>query len=288
MSANRINEPLELVPQFATAVWGGRRFARLPGAPVDAPVAEVWLASDLPHRPTPVAYGPHQGKLIREALGGDQFPLLLKLIDARTSLSVQVHPDDARAQKRGYARGKTEAWAVIAAEPGSRIYAGLKAGTDAVALSAAIAENRIEEVLHSFEPQVGDLVYLPAGTVHALGGGITIFEVQQSCDMTYRFWDWGRPREIHIAEALECTNYGGPVRPLRGEPVVSPYFELHVHRGPVTFGGDGRMRVLVAHDGAVRGCVDVPAETAVIVPAMNGECRLMPDPGAWLFECIIP
>lgn len=281
-------EPLELTPQFATAVWGGRRFAHLPGAPIDAPIAEVWLVSDLPHRPTLVAHGPHRDKTIREALRSDHFPLLLKLIDARTALSVQVHPDDARAQQRGHGRGKTEAWVVIAAEPGSRIYAGLQKGVDATSLADAVAANRIEEVLHSFEPQHGDLVYLPAGTIHALGGGITIFEIQQSCDITYRLWDWGRPREIHVAEALECTDYTGPVRPLRDEPVISPYFELHVHRGPVTIGGDGRTRVLVAHAGQVRGCVDVPAETAVIVPAMMGECRLTPDPGAWLFECIIP
>src|SRR5205823_8132262 len=116
----------------------------------------------------------------------------------------------------------------------------------------------------------------------------TIFEVQQSCDVTYRLYDWGRPREIHVAEALECTSYDGPVQPIRGQTIVSPYFELQVHRGPVTIGGDGRMRALVAHGGAVRGCVDVPAETAVIIPAMTGECRLTPDPGAWLFECVIP
>jgi mannose-6-phosphate isomerase len=283
-----MSEPLELVPQFATAVWGGRRFAHLPGAPTDAPVAEVWLVSDLDHRPTPIAHGPHQGRSIRETLGGEPFPVLLKLIDAKTSLSVQVHPDDEKAQLRGHARGKTEAWAVIHAEPGSRIYAGLQRGVDAAALAAAISENRIETVLHSFEPLSGDLVYLPAGTIHALGGGVTIFEVQQSCDVTYRLYDWGRPREIHIAEALECMSYDGPVHPLHGRAIISPYFELHVYREQATIGGDGRMRALVAHGGAVHGCVDVPAETAAIVPAMTGECQLTPDPGAWLFECIIP
>ena len=283
-----MSEPLELVPQFATAVWGGRRFAHLPGAPADVPIAEVWLVSDLPHRSTMVARGIHQGKLIRDALSRDHFPLLLKLIDAKTSLSVQVHPNDEKAQLRGHARGKTEAWAVIHAEPGSRIYAGLQPGVNDAVLAAAIAEDRIEDVLHSFEPQSGDLVYLPAGTIHALGGGVTIFEVQQSCDVTYRLYDWGRPREIHVTEALECMDYSGPVRPLRDEPIVSPYFELHVHRKPVTLGGDGRMRVLVAHGGAAHGCLDVPADTAVIVPAMIGECRISPDPGAWLFECIIP
>jgi mannose-6-phosphate isomerase len=283
-----MSEPLELTPQFSTAVWGGRRFAHLPGAPTSGPVAEVWLASDLPHRPTSISGGVHQGKTIGEALGGKSFPLLLKLINAATSLSVQVHPDDDNARRRGHARGKTEAWVVIHAEPDSRIYAGLRPGVDSDALTAAVAEQRIEDVLHSFEPQSGDLVYLPAGTIHALGGGLTVFEIQQSCDVTYRLYDWGRPREIHVAEALECTTYGGPVGPTRGRSVVSPHFELHVHRGPVTIGGDGRLRALVAHGGAVRGCVDVPAETAVIVPAMTGECHLTPDSGAWLFECVIP
>ena len=135
----------------------------------------------------------------------ETFPLLLKFIDAREPLSVQVHPNDELAQTlAGVPRGKTEAWVVLHAEPGSRIYAGLKDGVDRPRLGAAIADGTAADCLHSFEPKrAGDCVFLPAGTVHALGGGITIFEVQQTSDTTYRLFDWnrvdaktGRPREL--------------------------------------------------------------------------------------------
>lgn len=283
-----MNEPVELTPEFATAVWGGRRFAHLGGAPSDIPIAEVWLVSDLPHRATLVANGAHRGRQLRDVCSGIEFPLLIKFIDAQQALSVQVHPNDDQAKARGHRLGKSEAWVVLHAEPGSRIYAGVKPGVDRPALAAAVADGRIVDVLHSFEPQPGDLIYLPAGTVHALGGGITIFEVQQSCDVTYRYYDWGRPRQIHVAEALECTAIAGPVLASRDMPIVSPHFELQVHRSVVTLGGDGRVRVLVAYNGSASGCVDVPSETAVVLPATFGECRMTPAPGAWLFECVLP
>src|SRR5439155_2036239 len=145
----------------------------------------------------------------------DTFPLLLKFIDARDSLSVQVHPDDRLAQTlAGVPRGKTEAWVVLHAEPGSRIYAGLKAGVGQRELERAVADGTTADCLHSFEPQAGDCVFLPAGTVHALGGGITVFEVQQTSDTTYRLFDWnrvdaitGRPRDLHIDKALASTRF---------------------------------------------------------------------------------
>ena len=107
---------------------------------------------------------------------------------------MQVHPNDELAQKlAGVPRGKTEAWVVLHAEPGSRIYAGLKEGVDRPRLERAIADGTVADCLHSFEPKpAGDCIYLPAGTVHALGGGITIFEVQQTSDTTYRLFDWNR------------------------------------------------------------------------------------------------
>ena len=139
---------------------------------------------------------------------------------------------------------------------------------------------------------------LPAGTIHALGGGVTVFEVQQASDVTYRLYDWGRvdaatgkPRALHVGEAIECTDFGsGPVHPVRAGQlsITCPYFGLNVYRETVTLGGDGVCRVLVAYGGSVRGCVDVDAGRAVVVPAAAGECRLTPEPGAWLFECVLP
>lgn len=278
-----MSEPVELEPESVAALWGGDRLA--------PNVAEVWLASELAHRPTRVARGPLRGELPSMVLGYP-LPVLAKFLDARLPLSVQVHPDDERARARGHARGKSEAWVVLHAEPGSRVYAGLREGRDQSDLTA----DRIEDALHWFEPMVGDIVNLPAGTVHALGGGVTVFEIQQSCDVTYRLHDWGRvdpisgrPRELHIDEANTCVTMLSPVRPLRGVgSLVTPYFELHVHRGPVTLGGDGRTRLLVAFGQASSGCIDVPAGRAVLVPTMVGECRLRPEPGGWLFECILP
>lgn len=286
-------ETLTLQPRFHSALWGGRRLAGLPGAPAEGPIAEAWLVSTVSDKPTLIADGPRAG----QALG--EFPLLVKLIDAELPLSVQVHPDDAKAQElAGQPNGKTEAWVVLQAEPGSRIYAGLRDGVGERELRDAVAAGRAEDVLHSFEPKPGDGVFLPAGVVHALGGGIVIFEVQQSSDVTYRLHDWnrvdvatGRPRELHVEKSIACTDFGrGPVHPVRGVPLTikCPYFRLTVHRRPVTLGGDGASRVLVAWGGPVRGCVDVWPGRAVVVLNTTGECRLRPDPGAWLFECVIP
>jgi mannose-6-phosphate isomerase len=276
-------EPIELNPEHVSAIWGGNRLA--------PDVAEIWLASDLAHRPTRVAYGIHAGKSPGDALGRP-LPVLAKFLDARLPLSVQVHPHDEHARARGFENGKTEAWVVLHADPGSRIYAGLHEGIGL----ADLAGGRIEETLYWFEPTEGDLIYLPAGTVHALGGGVTVFEIQQSCDVTYRLHDWGRvdpksglPRELHIEDALACISEWGPVNPRRGErSLVTPFFELHVHRDPATIGGDGRPRLLIAYGGDADGCVRVPAGRAIALASSEGELRVAPSPGGWLFECIIP
>jgi mannose-6-phosphate isomerase len=252
--------PLRFEPIFKSALWGGRRLAGLfPGAPAEGPVAEAWVLSDQGENVSRVADGPLRGATLRELMGErrgellgaaaerhDTFPLLLKFIDARESLSVQVHPDDRLARTlAGVPRGKTEAWVVLHAEPGSRIYAGLKEGVGRAEFERAVAAGRTAECLASFEPQVGDGVFLPAGTVHALGAGVTVFEVQQTSDTTYRLYDWdrtdartGRPRELHVEQALACTDFArGPVGPIRPaddpksagyseELVRCPYFVL--------------------------------------------------------------
>lgn len=293
----KMMEGLELQPQFVSAIWGGRRLADLPGAPADGPIAEVWLASDIVNRPTRIVGGTHQGKSMREA--GVSFPLLVKLIDAELPLSVQVHPDDTKALAIGAApNGKTEAWVVLAAQPGSRIYAGLHPGVNRDQVVAALDHGELEKLVHSFEPHVGDLVFLPAGTVHALGGGITVFELQQSCDVTYRLFDWnrldpktGQGRPLHIDKALDCTDFSkGPIQPVRTEPksIDCDFFRLAVHRHAMTLGGDGRTRLFFSYQGATRGCIDLEPNKPVLVPSMQGECRLTPDADAWLIECVVP
>jgi mannose-6-phosphate isomerase len=230
--------PFRFEPIFKSALWGGRRLATLfPGAPAEGPIGEAWVLSDQGDNVSRVAEGPLAGTTLRELmrdrredlLGSslahdDTFPLLLKFIDAREHLSVQVHPDDELAQTlAAVPRGKTEAWVVLHAEPGSRIFAGLKKGVDRARLERAVADGTTADLLYTFAPNVGDCVYLPAGTVHALGGGITIFEVQQTSDTTYRLFDWnrtdaktGRPRELHIENALTSIDFSrGPVHAVK-------------------------------------------------------------------------
>jgi mannose-6-phosphate isomerase len=153
----------------------------------------------------------------------NRFPLLFKFLDAQRDLSVQVHPNDQQASGLQPADlGKTEAWLVMAAAPLSKIYAGLRAGVDRKQFAQAIAAHRVEETLHSFEPQVGDALFIPAGTVHALGAGLLVAEIQQSSDTTFRIYDWnrvdadGNRRPLHIEAAMKVIDFTrGPVQPIR-------------------------------------------------------------------------
>jgi mannose-6-phosphate isomerase len=143
-----------------------------------------------------------------------QFPLLIKLLDCQDRLSVQVHPDDETARTLlGEANGKTEAWVVMYAEPTARIYAGLLPGTTKAALDRHLADGTVDSCLAGFLPRVGDCFLVPAGTVHAAGGGVVLAEVQQSSDATFRLFDWnrtgsdGRPRQLHVAEAFASIHW---------------------------------------------------------------------------------
>src|SRR5205823_3396050 len=179
-----------------------------------------------------ISTGPHRGRTLRDlmeqqrvALLGpsaavhEQFPWLIKFLDACDWLSVQVHPDERTVRRLWPGEGsKTEAWFVLDAQLGSRIYAGLLPGTDEQCLRAAAGEGTVAECLHSFTPRPGDCVFLPAGTVHAVGGGVLLAEVQQTSDATFRLFDWnrrdaqGKSRPLHLDEALASTHWHrGPV-----------------------------------------------------------------------------
>jgi mannose-6-phosphate isomerase len=319
--------PLRFEPIFKSALWGGRRLAEwIPAAPADGPLAEAWVLSDQGEHVSRVADGPLRGKSLRDLMGDsrddllgaaagrhEQFPLLLKFIDARDTLSVQVHPDDELARSlAGMPRGKTEAWVVLRAEPGSRIYAGLRPGVCRDSLSAALGANNVEQCLHSFEPKVGDCLFLPAGTVHALGAGLFIFEVQQTSDVTYRLYDWarldprtGQSRELHIEAGLRCTDFtAGPRRPTwpalehagpvqRERLVSSAYFHLYRYRGSRTFthDGGGTCSVLIGLEGTVTvvwngsrhplGPGDV-----LLLPASLGRVDCVPAGPYTMLECV--
>jgi len=305
--------PLPLVPVYRRYLWGGRRFATLLGRrlPPGDDFAESWELVDRDGVQSTVAAGPlagaslgdlvrHRGReLLGRHAGRGGFPLLFKFLDACKDLSVQVHPDDARASRlEPPDLGKTEAWYVIAAAAGSRIYAGLRDGVDNAALEAAVRAGRCGQVLHSFEPRPGDCIFIPAGTVHALGAGIVIAEIQESSDVTYRLYDWDRvaadglPRPLHVEAGLEAVTRFGPVLPLRPSveeaamPVAGAasrrlvscdYFTFDEVRTAGTWqvGGDDACHFLAVLSGELRldeawKLPPLPPGTSLLLPAAVG------------------
>ena len=239
--------PLRFKPIFQQYLWGGRRLGTELNKPIgDGPTyAESWEIVDHGKDQSHVQFGEYAGKSLGEMvqdhgeclLGREtaadiqketrptnlrnRFPLLFKFLDACQNLSVQVHPDDRMGRTLiPPDLGKTEAWVVLDTIPGAKIYAGLKSGVDENILRKAIEEAAAEEVLHSFEPGIGDCVFIPAGTVHALGKGLLIGEIQQCSNTTFRLYDWGRvdtdgnSRELHIEAGISATDFlRGPVHP---------------------------------------------------------------------------
>ncbi len=239
---------LQLIPQFHHRVWGGRRLD--PAAA--QPVGEAWVV----YEGDRIAAGPWAGRTLAEAaaeagadlLGapavartGRRFPLLIKLLDCQEWLSIQVHPNDAQAaQLEGAGQfGKTEAWHILEAAPGARLIAGIQPGTSAETLAAAIRGGTVEACARYHAIAAGDTVMMPAGTLHALGPGLLLYEVQQTSDITYRVYDWGRPasagRALHLEQSVAVTDpqAGGQLTPLpavgpNGQAPLTacPYFEL--------------------------------------------------------------
>ncbi|HET9838333.1 MAG TPA: type I phosphomannose isomerase catalytic subunit [Candidatus Angelobacter sp.] len=221
--------PLLLQPQFHERVWGTRDLAPIYSRQVTGdPIGEAWLTGD----DCRVANGPLAGRTLAELsreFGADllgeaisnksRFPLLIKFLFPQDKLSVQVHPDDDAAAAVGQPCGKTECWYVLKAEPGAQIGLGLNPGTSKADVERAIREVRMEQLLNWIDVRAGDMVYVDAGTVHAIGPGAVIVETQQNSDTTYRLYDYGRPRELHVTEGLKATKeqtHAGKV--VAGEP----------------------------------------------------------------------
>jgi len=178
---------------------------------------EQWIASTHPN-------GMQED--FHKAVGGD-YPLLIKVIQADATLSVQVHPDDEAAARLEHSRGKTECWYVLEAKPGAQLVYGLNGVYSSEKLREAIHNNNLEDYLRLVPVHAGDFIYIPAGTVHAIGGGLRLLETQQSCDITYRLYDWGRPRELHIEKGLQVIKNIGmrSIEPFPGE-FECQYFSL--------------------------------------------------------------
>lgn len=181
---------------------------------------------------------PQIGGTPLNAIASASYPLLIKIIQANETLSVQVHPDDDYARLHEHSTGKTECWYVLDAVPDAKIIYGLQKDYSRSELEAAIRNNTIERCLRSVPVSKGDFIFIPAGTVHAIQGGLRLLEVQQSSDITYRLYDWGRPREMHIQKGLDVLRYQPasaltPEHPFRGKSVC-PYFRLEKKDFPTT------------------------------------------------------
>ncbi len=212
-------------------IWGGRKLESLYGKPLPAgkPIGEAWLISDHPRHTSVVSSGPFEGHTLRTLVESDPqailgsrptltrhglFPLLLKLLDSTDYLSIQVHPDDAQAERHGESfGGKTEMWHVLSSSASSEVICGLAEGVTREDLQAAIKEGNVSDRLAHLQVAPGSSVFLPAGTVHAIGKDIVLAEIQQNSDITYRLYDWGRlqadgtPRELHIDKSLAVTAF---------------------------------------------------------------------------------
>jgi mannose-6-phosphate isomerase len=318
--------PLRFAPIFQYRLWGGRRLADwVAGAlPGDGPVGEAWLLSDRADYPSRVAEGPLTGSTIAELIARSpsamlgrlvrrfqRFPLLLKFLDVQKMLSVQVHPRDDQATLIPPGdTGKTEAWVVLAAGPRALVYAGLKPGTTAADLRALSARTA-DDHLASFTPHRGQSVLIEAGTVHSVGDGLVVFEVQENSDVTFRLFDWdhidattGRTRPLQVEQALACVDFAqGPILPVVQATEPTPHerilhcghFDVWRHRDSVAFTVGAAMTptVVVCIDGG--GAIEHEGKdyamqrgTVLLLPAALGACRFRPSGEAMLLELSVP
>ena len=307
-----------MLPAFDPRPWGTHDLSPIyPNHKFEEKIGEAWLSGD----DCKVANGPFTGKSLAQLseqyqrdLVGDaardpkRFPLLLKFLFPHEKLSVQVHPDDAQAVRVGQPWGKTECWYVAHAKPGAQIALGLKRGVTVTQLEEAIHQKRAEEVLNWINVYAGDMIYVAGGTVHTLGPGSVVVETQQQSDTTYRLYDYGRPRELHLKDGLaavkEKVNSGKVVRPapeqMHGSKsrhaslVAAPYFVVDMFEAKDALqlatrddSGKSSVQILVAVEGC--GVIEVPGMDpvtlakgdAVVIPASVESFGVRPQ---WALE----
>ena len=261
-------------PILKTLVWG----------------TESWVLSGWPGDESVVAEGPEAGKKITDIYEG-QFPLLIKFIDSNRDLSIQVHPDDEMAARLHGCKGKTEMWYVIGAKPGAHLYSGLRQQITPEGYEELVRNGDFMSVLASYEVNPGDVFFLPAGRIHGLGGGVYLAEIQETSDITYRIYDYGRlgldgkPRKLHIEEAKQAIDYR--VLPdyqthyehCENKPVniaVCKHFstDLLELTEPLSRGLDdcGEFLIVICMEGSV--ALETPGDKCALIP---GECALVPS-----------
>lgn len=224
-----LSEPLHFAPYLKSVIWGGEQIAPYKGIETSQhEIGESWEISGVPGHVSVVDRGPLKGKTLSELIDiygadlvgadvykkyGKEFPLLIKIIDAKADLSVQVHPDDELAHKRHNCPGKTEMWYIMKTAPGAKIYAGLKEKITPDEYERRVADNSIMDVIAAYDSAPGDVFFLPAGRIHAIGAGNLLAEIQETSDITYRIYDYdrrgadGKPRELHTEQARDAIDY---------------------------------------------------------------------------------
>jgi len=218
--------PIPITPIFLERIWGANTVPSWYNRPTDlGPIGEIWLTAET----CPTPDGRSLGALVQmhpaalAAANDLTFPLLVKVLLPREKLSVQVHPNDAEAQALGQPRGKTECWYILSAEPGATVAVGLKSPLTAEELRAAIEDQKLEDHLNYIPVRAGDMVFVDAGTIHAIGPGLVVLETQQYADITYRLYDYGRPRELHIDAGVavaKTTTSAGLIAPVFMDPFI--------------------------------------------------------------------
>jgi len=308
--------------------WGGRKL----GTELDKPIgdatdyAESWELADHPDGQSVVVSGRYRQTTLSDLITNfaedllgrhqsmQQFPLLIKYLDANDWLSLQVHPNDEQAKTHNpNENGKTEAWVILAADPDSQIVCGLKQGVTREVFQQHVMAGTVEETLHMIPAVVGDCIFVPAQTVHALGPGILLAEIQQQSNLTFRLHDWGRlgsdgqPREIHVDESLNCIDFErGPVNPVTPVPlsdglhhyeelVRCEHFVIRRHQAVDDFAIklDDRFRIFMLLDGSATvstefGDVKLSKGGTVLIPADVDECIVRPLSRITMLEVLHP
>jgi mannose-6-phosphate isomerase len=308
--------PFRLRPWFSERVWGRRSLAPwYASTGTEERVGEAWLTGPASVVDTGEFAGATLAEVVAqrpgEVLGGGvdgdpddgppEFPLLVKLLFPEEKLSVQVHPDDAQAQAMGQPRGKTECWYVLEAEPGAAVALGMKPGSTPERVRAAIADGTMEDLMRWVPVAEGDMIFVDAGTVHAIGPGVVLLETQQTSDTTFRMYDYGRPRELHVEQGLrvmKAETKAGKVAPRAMEGftrlIEQRYFT--VDRYEVAAGG--RVEIAADRPGCLVGLtgaaaveaagaerVELVPGQAVVVPAAGGQVVVRAQREASFVRC---
>ena len=301
--------PFKFVPYLKPVLWGGDKIAPFKGVESDCDnIGESWEISGVPGHESVVSEGPDKGLKLPQLVAkygealmgrrvmekyGATFPLLIKLIDAKKDLSVQVHPDDELARRRHDSLGKTEMWYIVDTEPGARIYAGLSREITPDDYTRLVEEKKIMDVVASHESAPGDIFFLPAGRIHAIGAGNLLAEIQETSDITYRVYDFdrrdanGNPRELHTELAKDAIDYtvypeykGSYDKTAKGETDLVECGHFDVRRVIV----EGENPVTVELDSfVVIMCLDGQCEIdacGVATPMHRGETILVPAESA--------